>query len=254
MRVLGIAVFILFACAGAIRADDVVAEVQQALKDQGFYYGQINGDKNADTTAAIRRYQIRNGLQITGELDDATLKALRTVSPSSSRPAVANAPATTPATAPSPAQTHDETAAATAAPQEPTGGPRESRLATGAIRREESYPPNVPNAPGVASEPGDLFADTPFANASAEQQHDVVASAQRTLAQRGLYHGQIDGVFASPLEFSLRAYQSRVGLPVTGRLDLETLAALKLLPGANAPVYRPRRRVSPPLRGEWIRP
>ena len=251
MRVLGIAVFILFAWAGAIRADDVIAEVQQALKDQGFYYGEINGDKNADTTAAIRRYQIRNGLQITGELDDATLKALRTVSPSSSRPAVANAPATTPATAPSPAQTHDETAAATAGPQEPTGGPRESR---GAIRREESYPPNVPNGPSVASQPGDLFADTPFANASAEQQHDIVASAQRTLAGRGLYRGEIDGVFASSLEFALRAYQSRVGLPVTGRLDLETLAALKLLPGANAPVYRPRRRVSPPLRGEWIRP
>jgi peptidoglycan hydrolase-like protein with peptidoglycan-binding domain len=250
MRVLGIAVFILFACAGAIRADDVIAEVQQALKDQGFYYGQINGDKNADTTAAIRRYQIRNGLQITGELDDATLKALRTVSPSSSRPAVANAPATTA----TPAQAQEKTAAATAAPEEPQAGPRENQSATGAIRRgEESYPPNVPNAPRVASQPGELFADTPFENASPEQQHDIIASAQRTLAGRGLYRGEIDGVFASSLEFALRAYQSKVGLPVTGRLDLETLAALKLLPGANAPVYRPRRRV-PPVRGEWIRP
>ena len=253
MRVLGIAVFVLFVWAGAIRADDVIAEVQQALKDQGFYYGQINGEKNADTTAAIRRYQIRNGLQITGELDDATLKALRSVSPSSSRPAVANAAATTPATAASPAQTHDEPAAATAAPEEPPRGPRETRSAAGVIRGEESYPPNVPNAPSVASQPGDLFADTPFENASPQQQHDIIASAQRTLADRGLYRGEIDGVFASPLEFALRAYQSKVGLPVSGRLDLETLAALKLLPGANAPVYRPRRRV-PPVRGEWIRP
>jgi peptidoglycan hydrolase-like protein with peptidoglycan-binding domain len=38
--------------------------VQQALKDQGFYYGDVNGEKTADTTAALRRYQIRNGLQI----------------------------------------------------------------------------------------------------------------------------------------------------------------------------------------------
>ena len=39
------------------------------------------------------------------------------------------------------------------------------------------------------------------------------------------------------MEFSLRAYQSRVGLAVTGRLDLATLAALELLPGAHTPVY-----------------
>jgi len=162
-----IAVCILFACAAAIRADEVTAEVQQALKDQGFYYGQINGEKNADTTAAIRRYQIRNGLKITGELDDDTLKALRSVSPRPSPPAVANAPATTPVTAASPAQIQDQTAAATAAPEETPAGPRESSSGAGAIRRgEELYPPNVPNAPNVASQPGDLFADTPFANAS----------------------------------------------------------------------------------------
>jgi hypothetical protein len=56
------------------------------------------------------------------------------------------------------------------------------------------------------------------------------------------------------LEFSLRAYQARARLPVTGRLDLDTLAALELLPGANAPIYVPRRRPlrEAPVRGEWI--
>jgi len=43
--------------------------VQQALKDQGFYYGEINGETNANLSAAIRRYQIRNGLQVNGELN-----------------------------------------------------------------------------------------------------------------------------------------------------------------------------------------
>jgi len=237
-----IVVLILLGCAGAIRADEIVAEIQQALKDQGFYYGEITGDKNADTTAAIRRYQIRNGLPITGELDKDTLRALRTVPSTSSPPPVVSAPSPTP---PSTAarEAEREVEASTPAPEETlVAPPRQDR---------QLYPPDMPTAP---AQPGGLFADTPYANASPEVQHDVVTSAQRALARRGYYRGQTDGVFASPLEFSLRAYQSRVGLPVTGRLDLETLAALELLPGAKAPVYRPRRRVSPPTRGEWMRP
>src|SRR5207253_7032988 len=73
---LRIAILILLASVGSLWADQAIQNVQQALKDQGFYYGEITGDKNADTTAAIRRYQIRNGLQITGELNEETLKSL----------------------------------------------------------------------------------------------------------------------------------------------------------------------------------
>src|SRR5262245_16124540 len=58
------------------QADQLVESVQQALKDEGFYYGEINGDMNANLTAAIRRYQIRNGLQVSGELNDETLRSL----------------------------------------------------------------------------------------------------------------------------------------------------------------------------------
>src|ERR1700731_3165959 len=69
-------VVLLAALAAGARADQVVQSVQQALKDQGFYYGEVTGEKDADTTAAIRRYQIRNGLQISGDLNDETLKSL----------------------------------------------------------------------------------------------------------------------------------------------------------------------------------
>ena len=80
--------------------------------------------------------------------------------------------------------------------------------------------------------------------------------AQRTLAERGLFKYPADGVFSPDLEFSLRAYQTRVGLRPSGRLDLETLAALELLPGSRRhPVARTRSIPSnePPVRGEWIR-
>ena len=66
-------------CSGllvAVHADPQTASAQQALKDQGFYYGEVTGTKDADTTAAIRRYQIRNGLQITGDLNAETRKSL----------------------------------------------------------------------------------------------------------------------------------------------------------------------------------
>jgi len=56
---------------------------------------------------------------------------------------------------------------------------------------------------------------------------------------------------------SLRAYQARTRLPITGRLDLETLAALRLLPRPREPVYDPSRKrmrppPEPPVRGEWV--
>lgn len=60
----------------AAHADDAIRSVQARLKKDGFYYGAINGAYDAETSAAVTRYQIRNGLQITGQLDAQTAKAL----------------------------------------------------------------------------------------------------------------------------------------------------------------------------------
>src|ERR1700745_703190 len=95
-----------------MRADQLVESVQQALKDEGFYYGEVNGDMNANLTAAIRRYQIRNGLQVSGELNDETLRSLGIKSSGSSRPTIrAASPTPAPAEAPP-----DETETASPAP------------------------------------------------------------------------------------------------------------------------------------------
>ncbi|HET9419249.1 MAG TPA: peptidoglycan-binding domain-containing protein, partial [Chthoniobacterales bacterium] len=243
---------------GLVRADQTIAEVQQALKEQGFYYGEISGEKTADTTAAIRRYQIRNGLQVTGELNDETVKSLRSVPTTSSPPPVTTATAAPANTPQRREQTTEETEPSAPAPPQPYGAPSQDRSATGPIHGDQfyppGYPPGAPNAPIGPPPRGELFADTPYATAPPDVQRDIVIAAERALAGQGFYHGDIDGVYGPALEFSLRAYQSRVRLAVTGRLDLETLAALELLPGAHTPVYRPRRRLIPPVRGEWIRP
>src|SRR5215471_10749683 len=62
--------------AGLVQADQTIRSLQQMLKDKGLYYGTVTGEKSAETTAAIRRYQIRNGLKVTGEINDETTRFL----------------------------------------------------------------------------------------------------------------------------------------------------------------------------------
>lgn len=64
------------AFASAALADDNIRAAQTKLKEDGFYFEQIDGAPSSDFSAAITRYQIRNGLQITGKLNGETSKAL----------------------------------------------------------------------------------------------------------------------------------------------------------------------------------
>ena len=60
----------------SLRADENVRAVQSRLKAGGYYSGEVNGLYTSDTATAVTRYQIRNGLQITGKLDAQTRHAL----------------------------------------------------------------------------------------------------------------------------------------------------------------------------------
>ena len=241
-----IAALIFIGSTMLMRADQLVESVQQALKDQGFYYGEINGEKNANLAAAVRRYQIRNGLQVNGELNSETLQSLGINSSASARRATKPASPRAAESAQQSEPPSNETAnASPAAPIQPFGN---------APPDQQVYPSNrVP--PGTS--PGGILARTPFETAPAGVQRNVILSAQIALARRGLYHEEIDGAFGPAMEFSLRAYQARTRLPVTGRLDLETLAALQLLPGPLGRFYDPSRRrmhppPGPPAHGQWV--
>ena len=226
------------------RADQMIQSVQQALKDQGFYYGEVTGQMSSDLTAAIRRYQIRSGLQVNGQLNRETLQSLKIDSSPSAQPG------TKPAS-PSPVvpkygeQSPAETANTTPAPVQPFPNPPQD---------QQVYPSN-PIAPDTAV--AGVLARTPFETAPPAVQRNVITSAQIALARHGLYHDDVNGIYGPAMELSLRAYQARTKLPVTGRLDLETLAALRLLPHPRQPFYDPshrrwRRPPSPPVPGEWV--
>ena len=61
---------------GFAAGDARVEHAQQALKDAGHDPGSIDGVMGARTTAALKAYQQKQGLPVTGQLDDATAAKL----------------------------------------------------------------------------------------------------------------------------------------------------------------------------------
>jgi peptidoglycan hydrolase-like protein with peptidoglycan-binding domain len=51
--------------------------VQERLKTEGVYAGPVNGEMSAQTEAALRAYQEKQGLPVSGAADEATLKQLQ---------------------------------------------------------------------------------------------------------------------------------------------------------------------------------
>lgn len=56
--------------------DQVIADVQSALQQEGYYSGPITGSLDEQTRAALAAYQRDNGLTITGNADEATVESL----------------------------------------------------------------------------------------------------------------------------------------------------------------------------------
>jgi peptidoglycan hydrolase-like protein with peptidoglycan-binding domain len=212
-----------------VRADQAIESIQQKLKDHGFYHGEINGKKDANTTAAIRRYQIRNGLQITGEINAETQRSLGITytAPSTPRPR----PSATPI--PDKPTLRQE-------PTEPKPVPAPRQPADPHDPGDESV--YVPGPHGLRPETSGIFGGTPFEVAPPDVQRRVIIGAQTLLARRGYYRNAIDGVYGPGMDFAVRTYQARMDLPPTGRLDMETLASLGLPPGQRTPGFGPPRR------------
>jgi peptidoglycan hydrolase-like protein with peptidoglycan-binding domain len=229
--VLAILTFLCAVTIATAQGDPLVSSAQQTLKDQGFYYGEVTGRKDADTTAAIRRYQIRNGLKITGDLNAETQKALGqkgNTQPARPTPRAGTAPPARNVQPPAPPAQSDS--------RRDSLGDRDLDSAEEAGNGPAMPDPRFAPVPrGVTPASVGVFAGTPFETASPDVQQRVLAGAQFRLMRAGFYRSGIDGVYGPAMDFALRAYQGRLGLPPTGRLDPQTLAALRLLPQDRAP-------------------
>ena len=178
-----------------VNADESIRSLQRTLKDQGFYYGAVTGEKSAETTAAIRRYQIRNGLPVTGELNEETL---RTVKPSSNSVAAKSE------------MKHSAT--------QPDSDVN--------ARVGDSSPPPSFSQPVPALEANPSYSASFYQSAPVRTNRRIIAAAQYRLMSAGYYRGRVDGRNGRATTFAVRAFQSSAGLPPTGRLDMQTLQAL----------------------------
>lgn len=251
-------------------ADDRVRDVQAELKTQGFYYGAVDGKSGGETSAAIRRFQIRNGLKVTGDLSDETLAALGIGGAAPANPAGKPAVEKEEPKAPAPArpgsspQLNPPPPGATK-PAPPKGRDilRDNEPRTG--ESPESEPPRPVRPPLEPADPSRIpppralpppvtddwstfYHGTPYATAPREVQMSVLRKAQEQLTRRRLYRAVPDGYPGPATSEALFLYQEQRRIARTGRLDLPTLAALELLPGRGPdapplkPFYNPNRR------------
>jgi hypothetical protein len=61
---------------GNLLPDQVIANVQVALQDAGYYFGAVTGSLSVETRAALANFQRDQGLIITGAIDEPTIEAL----------------------------------------------------------------------------------------------------------------------------------------------------------------------------------
>jgi peptidoglycan hydrolase-like protein with peptidoglycan-binding domain len=59
--------------------------VQERLKAEGVYAGPVDGELSAQTEAALRQYQQKQGIPVSGAADEETLRKLQIRLPTSSQ-------------------------------------------------------------------------------------------------------------------------------------------------------------------------
>jgi peptidoglycan hydrolase-like protein with peptidoglycan-binding domain len=230
--------------ATAVFADELTRSIQERLKDQGFYYGTVNGQPGAETSAAIRRYQIRHGLRVTGELNEETRRSLGVGT--SAVPSEPGARTTPPPYVPR-GSNAPQSREYYPNPNPDYYGPDQRRGSPDYADPRDLEPPPQYDQPRAdiwrsQSYRGDIFAGTPYERAPIEIRQNVLFAVQGELAHRGLYRSAPDGEVGPETVQAIARFQQGEGLAVTGRLDTDTLADLRVLPGQEK---------GPPGSGAW---
>ena len=226
-------------------ADEQTRQVQAALASAGFYFGIADGKMGDETRAALRRYQIRNGLDVSGNLSPETLAALKVAKSENTGPAAADE------------QQIASTAKAPDAflsPKNRVAEPSQTRQPRTLSPQGQSNPTPV-EVPVTRSPVREFYSDTDMATAAPAQQNVELIKAQRSLARLGFYRGAPNGLPGPEMEEALFRFQGALHLRLTGRLDNDTRQALFNAP-PSVPTKPFRHANNRPngtvLRGVWV--
>jgi hypothetical protein len=153
--------------------------------------------------------------------------------------------------------------------QEPAATPEPAPVDEGAVppaaQPVEPQEPQQPQEPPQQAYEGQslpadyarFFRKTPYETAPPVVQRSTVQRAQTRLGREGFYRGIADGELGDTFKRALVAYQRDAELAPSGRLDLDTLAAMDLLPRRQVVIRPPLPPVpffygGPVYRGVWV--
>lgn len=205
----------------AVGATDhsLISDIQQGLKDFGYYKGDVDGLDGPQTSQAILAFERAFRLTPTGEPSNNVLLAIRSVRPKTSLngevPAttdpltVASLPANTGAPMPWP-----KPGAAVAQPAPAEAQPAEVSIDGIGDLIASAAPPKVVTKPTANAAPTPTAAD---AN---------LARIQRSLSQQGFGPVAIDGVMSAETREAIKRFQAYYNLPQSGAIDEAFVAQL----------------------------
>jgi len=241
-----------------------LTKAQRVLAQDGYYSGAADGVMNDATAKALRSYQLRNGLPITGQLDGETSTALTgTVGVGTPAPGPVmqddqNFLRENLVEQPTPSPGMDDFSdlqapgnseppgvfAPIIEPPNPVARPTPAKVTPKVASRPAPTPTrgiSQRTSSSSSSQPGvltDLFQGSPYATMNSDIQRQVLRDAQRALNRSGYYNGSVDGIAGPNTRNAISAFQRRNNLAATGRLDYVTLQSMGL--GGSGPGGDPK--------------
>ena len=212
----------------AVGATDhsLIADIQQGLKDFGYYKGDVDGLDGPQTSQAILAFERAFRLTPTGELSNNVLLAIRSVRPKTSLNGESPVAADPLTVASLPANGR-------AAPMPwPKPGSTVAQPATAETQPAEAQPADV-SMDGI----GDLIASATPTKAAAKPAASAapavttagdanLARIQRSLSQQGFGPVVADGVMTAETRDAIKQFQAYYNLPQTGTINEAFLSQL----------------------------
>ena len=215
-------------------SSSTIKQVQQKLKDLGFYTGEVTGNAGSKTTAAIKAFQKKYGLTADGVIGSATLKKLDEVYNASQKPAVeeTSAPAASGGVSSSTVkQVQQKLKELGFYTGEVTGNAGSKTIAAvKAFQRKYgltadgvigSTTLNKLNEVYEASKKNSSSSSTPSPNSKVSA--TTVKNVQKQLKELGFYSGEVTGKIGDKTTSAVKAFQKKYGLTVDGILGTSTI-------------------------------